>query len=152
MLAALIPAVTELASGYLSNRKEKAVAKQKLAVAKIEAQVTKVQSDASWEEKAIDSCVNSLKDESWTLFHPAHRRSDGSRPPAVHQGRLPCPEGRLPRMAVVGNFGLDSSLVRPQEHRAVQEMMEWWELWLVTMVTLNTAVNYGRWIADRKRR
>ena len=42
MLAALIPAVTELASGYLANRKEKAVAKQKLAVAKIEAQVTKV--------------------------------------------------------------------------------------------------------------
>ena len=41
MLAALIPAVTELASGYLANRKEKAVAKQKLAVAKIEAQVTK---------------------------------------------------------------------------------------------------------------
>ncbi len=31
-------------------------------------------------------------------------------------------------------------------------MMEWWELWLVTMVTLNTAVNYGCWIADRKRR
>ncbi len=31
-------------------------------------------------------------------------------------------------------------------------MMEWWELWLVTMVTLDTAVNYGRWIADRKRR
>ena len=28
--------------------------------------------------------------------------------------------------------------------------MEWWELWLVSMVTLNTAVNYGRWIADRK--
>ncbi len=54
MLAALIPAVTELASGYLSNRKEKAVAKQKLAAAKIEAQVTKVQSDASWEERAID--------------------------------------------------------------------------------------------------
>ena len=42
MLAAIIPAVTELASGYLANRKEKAVAKQELAVAKIEAQVTKV--------------------------------------------------------------------------------------------------------------
>ena len=42
MLPALIPAVAELASGYLANRKEKAVAKQKLAVAKIEAQVTKV--------------------------------------------------------------------------------------------------------------
>ena len=47
MLTALIPAVTELASGYLSNRKEKAVAKQNLAVAKIEVQVTTVQSDAS---------------------------------------------------------------------------------------------------------
>ena len=66
MLTALIPALTELATGYLSNRKEKAVAKQKLAVAKIEAQVTKVQSDATWEEKAIDSSVNSLKDEAWT--------------------------------------------------------------------------------------
>ena len=66
MLAALIPAITELASGYLSNRKEKAVAKQKLAAAKIEAQVTKVQSDASWEERAIDSSANSIKDELWT--------------------------------------------------------------------------------------
>ena len=55
MLTALLPAVTQLASGWIDGRKEKAVAKQKLAVAKIEAQVTKVQSDASWEEKAIDS-------------------------------------------------------------------------------------------------
>ena len=39
MLTALIPAVTELASGYLSNRKE----------------------------KAIDSSVNSLNDEAWTI-------------------------------------------------------------------------------------
>ena len=60
MLAALIPAVTELDSGYLPNRKEKAVAEQKLAVAKIEVQVTKVQSDTSWEERAIDSSANSI--------------------------------------------------------------------------------------------
>ena len=66
MLAAIIPAVTELASGYLPNRKEKAVAKQRLAVAKIEVQVTKVQSDANWEERAIDSSANSIKDELWT--------------------------------------------------------------------------------------
>ena len=66
MLSALIRAVTELASGYLSSCKEKAVAKQKLAVAKIEAQMTKVQSDASWEERAIDSSTNSIKDELWT--------------------------------------------------------------------------------------
>ena len=39
MLTALIPAVTELASGYLSNRKK----------------------------KAIDSSVNSLNDEAWTI-------------------------------------------------------------------------------------
>ena len=68
MLTALLPAVTQLATGWLDGRKEKAVAKQKLAVAKIEAQVTKVQSDASWEEKAIDSSVNSLKDEAWTII------------------------------------------------------------------------------------
>ena len=66
MLAALTPAVTELASGYLANRKEKAVAKQKLAVAKIEAQVTKVQSDANWEEVAMKASDNSIKDELWT--------------------------------------------------------------------------------------
>jgi hypothetical protein len=67
MFTELLPAVTQLASGWLDGRKEKAVAKQKLAVAKIEAQVTKVQSDASWEEKAIYSSVNSLKDEAWTI-------------------------------------------------------------------------------------
>ena len=66
MIAALLPALTELASGYLSNRKEKAVAKQKLAVAKIEAQVTKVQSDANWEEVAMKASDNSIKDELWT--------------------------------------------------------------------------------------
>ena len=67
MINLLIPAVTELASGFMANRKEKAAAKQKLAVAKIEAQVSKVQSDAGWEEKAIDSSSNSLKDEAWTI-------------------------------------------------------------------------------------
>jgi hypothetical protein len=67
MINLLIPAVTELASGFMANRKEKAAAKQKLEVAKIEAQVSKVQSDAGWEEKAIDSSSNSLKDEAWTI-------------------------------------------------------------------------------------
>jgi hypothetical protein len=53
MLTTLTPAVTKLASGYLATCKEKVVAKQRLAIAKIEAQVTKVQSDASWEEVAM---------------------------------------------------------------------------------------------------
>jgi uncharacterized membrane protein YraQ (UPF0718 family) len=64
----LIPAVTQLASGFLENRKEKAAAKQKLEVAKIEAQVAKVQSDAGWEESAIKASDNSWKDELWTVF------------------------------------------------------------------------------------
>ena len=67
MLAALIPALAPLATGYLSLE-EKAVAKQKLAVAKIEAQVTKVQSDAIAGKKSHrSSSTQSLKDEAWTI-------------------------------------------------------------------------------------
>lgn len=64
----LIGPIADLASGYLNNKKEQSVAKQKLAVAKIEAQVTKVQSDANWEEAAIQASDNSWKDELWTVF------------------------------------------------------------------------------------
>lgn len=64
----LIGPIADLASGYLNNKKEQSVAKQKLAVAKIEAQVTKVQTDANWEEAAIQASDNSWKDELWTVF------------------------------------------------------------------------------------
>ena len=64
----LIGPIADLASGYLNNKKEKAVAQQRLEVAKIEAQVTKVQSDANWEEAAIQASDNSWKDELWTVF------------------------------------------------------------------------------------
>ena len=64
----LIGPIADLASGYLNNKKEQSVAKQKLAVAKIEAQVTKVQTDANWEESAIRASDNSFKDELWTIF------------------------------------------------------------------------------------
>ena len=116
MLAALIPAVTELASGYLSNRKEKAVAKQKLAVAKIEAQVTKVQSDANWEEVAMKASDNSIKDELWTcafiLLIAACMWPDAQ--PYIKEGFLvlknDCPEwlswGILASIAV--SFGIKS--------------------------------------------
>ena len=66
MLAALIGPAVELATGYFNNKKEKAVAKQKLEVAKIEAQVTKVQQDGDWEEQAMKASDNSIKDELWT--------------------------------------------------------------------------------------
>ena len=137
------------------DRKEKAVAKQKLAVAKIEAQVTKVQSDASWEDQVEpDRQLRNKVSKTRCLDNLPSSLSSPQRwfldlQPYIKEGfrvlKDDCPEW------LVGNFGLDSSLVRPQEHRPVQEVMEWWELWLVTMVTLNTAVNLGRWIADRKR-
>ena len=68
MLTALLGPAVELATGYFNNKKEKAVAKQKLEVAKIEAQVTKVQQDGNWEETAMKASDNSWKDELWTVF------------------------------------------------------------------------------------
>ena len=64
--ASLISPIAKLAGGYLNNKKEQSVAKQKLAVAKIEAQVTKVQKDGDWEEQAMKASDNSIKDELWT--------------------------------------------------------------------------------------
>ena len=65
--SALIGPIADLAGGYLNNKKEKAVAKQKLEVAKIEARVTKVQQDGDWEEAAIKATDSSWKDEAWTI-------------------------------------------------------------------------------------
>lgn len=67
MLNLLIGPAVELATGYFNNKKEKAVAKQKLEVAKIEAQVSKVQQDGNWEEVAMKASDNSWKDEAWTI-------------------------------------------------------------------------------------
>ena len=67
MIAALIPALSNLVSGYMSNAAEKSQAKQKLAVAKIEAQVTKVTQDGDWEETAMKASDSSWKDEAWTI-------------------------------------------------------------------------------------
>ena len=63
---ALISPLASVAGQWLSNRQEKAVAKQKLAVAKIEAQVKKVEQDGDWEELAMKASDSSIKDELWT--------------------------------------------------------------------------------------
>ena len=68
MLQSLIAPVTNLAGTFLKNRAEKAAAKQKLEVAKIEAKTKKVQSDANWEEQAMSASQDSLKDEMWTVL------------------------------------------------------------------------------------
>ena len=63
MWTALIGPIAELAGGFIKNKQETVQAKQKLAVAKIEAQVTKVQQDGNWEETAMKASDNSWKDE-----------------------------------------------------------------------------------------
>ena len=68
MIQMLISPIANVAGQFLKNRAEKAKAKQQLAVAKIEAQTKKVQSDANWEEKAMDASQDSIKDELWTIL------------------------------------------------------------------------------------
>mgnify|MGYP006256049683 FL=1 len=63
----LLQPIAGLAGQWMNNRAEKAKAKQALAVAKIEAQTKRVQSDADWEEKAMSASADSWKDEAWTL-------------------------------------------------------------------------------------
>tara|TARA_X000000368_G_scaffold158147_1_gene124598 strand:- start:1213 stop:1581 length:369 start_codon:yes stop_codon:yes gene_type:complete len=63
----LISAVSSIASTWLEGRQKKAVAKQKLEVAKVNAQVKKVEQDGSWEEKAMSASDSSWKDEAWTV-------------------------------------------------------------------------------------
>ena len=64
----LVGPIANVAGQFLKNRAEKVKAKQQLAVAKIEAQTKKVQSDANWEEKAMDASQDSIKDELWTIL------------------------------------------------------------------------------------
>ena len=67
MWTAVLGPVANLAGQWLANRQEKSVAKQKLAVAKIEAQVKKVEQDGDWEEIAMKASDQSWKDEAWTV-------------------------------------------------------------------------------------
>ena len=63
MLQALLGPIGNIATTFLKNRAEKAKAKQKLAVAKIEAATKKVQQDGDWEAAAMDVSKDSIKDE-----------------------------------------------------------------------------------------
>ena len=67
MLQSLISPIAGVATAFLKNRAEQAAAKQKLKVAKIEAQVKRVEQDGSWEEKAMDASADSWKDEAWMI-------------------------------------------------------------------------------------
>ena len=68
----LIPAVTELASGWLKGKADEkaAVARTKVAKAEAEAEVMKVAAthEAGWEKIMAQSSDNSWKDEAWTIL------------------------------------------------------------------------------------
>lgn len=68
MFQALIGPLASVAGQWLSNRKETATAKQKLAIAKLAAQTKKVEETGDWEEMAMKASEDSWKDELWTLF------------------------------------------------------------------------------------
>jgi hypothetical protein len=72
MIQALIPIVGELAGGWLKGKAEKQVAKNKVAVAKAEAEaeVMKVAAthEAGWEKVMAEASKDSWKDEAWTVL------------------------------------------------------------------------------------
>ena len=63
----ILNAVAGLAGTWLEGRQEKSKMKQKLEVAKVQAQVKRVEQEGSWDEKAMDASDNSWKDEAWTI-------------------------------------------------------------------------------------
>jgi len=72
MIQALIPAVAELAGGWLKGKAEKAAAetKAKVAKAEAEAEVMKVAAthEAGWEKIMAQASGDSWKDEAWTIL------------------------------------------------------------------------------------
>ena len=72
MIQALIPALTELAGGWLKGKAEKAAAetKAKVAKAEAEAEVMKVAAthEAGWEKIMAQASGDSWKDEAWTIL------------------------------------------------------------------------------------
>ena len=71
LLNQILGPVSTLASQWMSNRAEKAQAKQKLAVAKIEAQAKRLEQDGAWEIEQARASQDSWKDELWTIFFVA---------------------------------------------------------------------------------
>ena len=67
MLKALIGPIASLAGSVIEKRAEKAQAKHKLEVAKIEAKTKLVEQDAEWEKHAMSASGDSYKDEAWTI-------------------------------------------------------------------------------------
>jgi len=72
MIQMLIPAVTELAGGWLKGKAAEKAAKSQVKVAKAEAEaeVMRVAAthEAGWEKIMAESSKDSWKDEAWTIL------------------------------------------------------------------------------------
>ena len=99
------------------GKQEKAVAKQKLEVAKIEAQVQKVTQDGAWEETAIKASDNSSKMnlDVFTLLDLIGAYFIPAAQPYIEDGfRCGCSlREDCTRLVVMGNLGIN----RFQMHR-----------------------------------
>jgi hypothetical protein len=67
MWQSLVGPIADIAGTWLKGKQEKAAAKAKLEVAKVEATVKKVEKDGEWDAQAMSAADNSWKDEAWTL-------------------------------------------------------------------------------------
>ena len=72
MIQALIPAIAELAGGWLKGKAEEkaAVSRVKVARAEAEAEVMRVAAthEAGWERVMAEASKDSWKDEAWSLW------------------------------------------------------------------------------------
>ena len=72
MIQALIPAIAELAGGWLKGKAEEKAAQSRVKVAKAEAEaeVMKVAAthEAGWEKVMAEASKDSWKDEAWTIL------------------------------------------------------------------------------------
>ena len=68
MIQAFIGPLTNLAGTCLNNSAQKAQIKQRIQVAKLDAQTKKVEQDGAWELEQARASQDSWKDELWTVF------------------------------------------------------------------------------------
>tara|TARA_E500000305_G_C3970005_1_gene211464 strand:- start:610 stop:978 length:369 start_codon:yes stop_codon:yes gene_type:complete len=116
MFQALLGPVADLASTWIKGKQEKAKLKTQVELTKLQATKKQIETNGSWEDKAMSAADNSWKDEAWTLtfifiifasFVPALQ-------PYMQQGFLflknDCPDwisyGIL--ASIAGSFGLKS--------------------------------------------
>ena len=67
MINVILPALTQLAGQWLSNKAEKSAAKTKAQVARVEAEAKLMENEAGWEKVMAAGAKDSWKDEAWTL-------------------------------------------------------------------------------------